>query len=240
MKSQWADTARKVLGISLVLGLLSSVSASAQPGVATSNEPAAVPASPPETTKPPEAQSRAAWAKAMTQTPQPKNGCFKSSYPSTEWQEVPCTAAPSYPQPPRRGSAIVDDRHEVSVKVPTGFISTATGSFDSVTGVTSESGPIANTGPSVAKAYTLQLNTNFFISTAAPVLRTRCAQVGSSSYSKTTVLRAAPTFSTGWSGSIQLAQRGLRSSRILDRLRSIAIRTIPWGPWPFPSNRLPT
>jgi hypothetical protein len=172
VKSQCADAARKVVGImvvaSLLLWLLSSVTASAQSRAPTSNEPSEAPAAPPGTTKPPEAQSREAWAKAMAQTPQPKNGCFKSSYPTMEWQEVPCTTAPSYPQPPRQGfpsPTLVGNGNDVSAQVPTGVISKAIGSFDSVTGVTSESGPRGNTGPSVANAYTLQLNTNFFAST---------------------------------------------------------------------------
>jgi hypothetical protein len=50
--------------------------------------------------------------------------------------------------------------------VPSGTISTAIGSFDSVTNVTSVSGPIGNSGTPVANAYTLQLNTEFFDSTA--------------------------------------------------------------------------
>jgi hypothetical protein len=33
----------------------------------------------------------------------PKKRCFTAAYPNTEWQEVPCTTAPPYPQPPRRG-----------------------------------------------------------------------------------------------------------------------------------------
>jgi von Willebrand factor type D domain len=60
----------------------------------------------------------------------------------------------------------VGNNSDVSPQVPSGFISTAIGSFDSVTGVTSENGPIGNSGPPVANAYTLQLNTNFFPSTA--------------------------------------------------------------------------
>src|SRR6185436_20645262 len=44
-------------------------------------------------------------------------------------------------------------------------ISTAIGSFPTVTNVTSESGPVGNTGPSLPNTYTLQLNTNFFSST---------------------------------------------------------------------------
>lgn len=42
--------------------------------------------------------------KAMTQVPLPKKGCFKATYPTREWQEIPCTTAPTYPMPPDNGS----------------------------------------------------------------------------------------------------------------------------------------
>jgi hypothetical protein len=104
----------------------------------------------------------------LAKVPLPKKGCFKAIYPQLEWQESTCTEAPTYPQPPRRGPRprTIGNNNDVSARVPTGFISTAIGSFDSVTGVTSESGPIGNTGPAVANAYSLQLNTDFFTSTA--------------------------------------------------------------------------
>jgi hypothetical protein len=109
-----------------------------------------------------------AWHITMAQIPMPKKGCFESSYPSKEWKEVACVATPTYPQPPRKWPPpdIVGNGNDLSAEVPTGYISTAIGSFDSVTGVTSESGPIGNTGPAVANAYTLQLNPNFFTTTA--------------------------------------------------------------------------
>jgi hypothetical protein len=104
----------------------------------------------------------------MPQIPLPKQGCFQSAYPNMVWQDVPCTAAPPFPMPPRHPPhpLTVGNVNDVSAQAPTGHIATATGSFDSVTGVTSESGPIGNAGPPVANAYTLQINTDFFPSTA--------------------------------------------------------------------------
>jgi hypothetical protein len=69
---------------------------------------------------------------------------------------------------PKRGARplVVGNGTDVSAQAPTGFISSGIGTFDSVTNVTSESSPIGNTGPPVNNAYTLQLNTNFFASTA--------------------------------------------------------------------------
>ena len=98
-----------------------------------------------------------AWRKSMVRVPLPKKGCFTASYPSTEWHEVPCTTAPDRPYPPRPytvGSA-VDFSAIVS-----GHIKSATGSFDSVNGVTSEN----NSGS--PDTYSLQLNSEFFTSPA--------------------------------------------------------------------------
>jgi hypothetical protein len=83
-----------------------------------------------------------AWRISMAQIPLPKKGCFEASYPSKEWREVPSTKARPYPMPPRSGPRplIVGNGNDVSAKAPTGLISSATGSFDSATGVTSESG----------------------------------------------------------------------------------------------------
>jgi hypothetical protein len=110
-----------------------------------------------------------AWRISMAQTPLPKKGCFEASYPSKEWREVPSTKAPPYPMLPWRGPRplIVGAGNDVMAQAPAGLISSATGSFDSVTGVTSESGPDPASGAIVANAYSLQLNTNFFPSTVA-------------------------------------------------------------------------
>jgi hypothetical protein len=94
-----------------------------------------------------------AWRKSMTRVPMPKKGCFKASYPGTEWREVTCTAAParSYqPRPYTVGSAV-----DFSAVVA-GHIASATGSFDSVNGVTSET----NLGS--PDTYSLQLNSEYF------------------------------------------------------------------------------
>lgn len=118
---------------------------------------------------PEELERRDAWRNYMRVTPKPKKGCFTAAYPKTEWQEVPCTAAPPYPMLPRQGvrPLVVGNGDDISAQSSTtGFISTTTGSFDSVTGVTSESSPIGNTGSPVANAYTLQINTDFMTSTA--------------------------------------------------------------------------
>jgi hypothetical protein len=107
--------------------------------------------------------SRPAWRADIAKIRAPGKGCFTATFPALEWQRAACVPAPPYPQPPRHGARpfTVGNGDDVSAQVPSGHISTAIGSFDSVTGVTSESGQINNSGAAVANAYTLQLNTNF-------------------------------------------------------------------------------
>jgi hypothetical protein len=66
--------------------------------------------------------------------------------------------------PPRSGIVpeVVGNGNDVAAQAPSGHISSATGSFDTLTNVSSESGPIANAGASLADTYTLQVNTDFF------------------------------------------------------------------------------
>jgi hypothetical protein len=103
------------------------------------------------------------WRTDMAQGALPSRGCFTATFPGRAWRQVPCAATPRYPQLPRRGLSPQNAGNgiDASAEAPTGNISTAIGSFDKVS-VTSESGPINNTGPAIANAYTLQLNTNTF------------------------------------------------------------------------------
>jgi hypothetical protein len=116
---------------------------------------------PPATTQPPPTKSLRDWHKDMTRVPLPKKGCFTSSYPSTEWQEVPCTTAPARPYPPARGPRpdTVGNGNDVSAQVAS-HISEVIGSFDNVTGVTSVS------SPGGVSDFSLQLNANFFTTPA--------------------------------------------------------------------------
>ena len=88
-------------------------------------------------TQPPSAQQLEQWRKAMRQIPPPHAGCFTSAFPTTQWQEVPCTTPPARPYPPARGPrpSTVGNGNDVSASV-TGHISQAVGSFDSVSGIT--------------------------------------------------------------------------------------------------------
>jgi len=170
-----AKALRIIATTSLLIGLLPSYAIAAstdddrndKPAPAVSAAGAAVSSSTGQLSTE-ELKRREDWRESMSRKPLPKKGCFQSSYPDTQWQEVPCTAAPPFPMPPRRGPRplVIGNTNDISAQAPTGFISTGIGSFDSVTGVTSVSSPIGNSGSPVANAYTLQLNTNFFNSTA--------------------------------------------------------------------------
>jgi hypothetical protein len=121
---------------------------------------------PEQATKPPSAQSREAWRAEMSR---PKKGCFTASYPSTEWQEVPCGPPSRYPNQPRRrglkgarpaivGGMLTNDFSAQS----SGTISSAEGSFDSITGASGESGDAAGTANVYANVFELQINTQMF------------------------------------------------------------------------------
>jgi VCBS repeat protein len=150
---------REPLQAAIVLGFvaLAALLAAAPEGRAQTPSPTA----PSATTPPPSAKTLHDWRRGMRQAPLPKKGCFTSSYPSTEWQEVPCTTAPARPYPPALGPRpdTVGGGNDVSAQV-TGHISEAIGSFDSVTGVTSVTDPNAPSG------FSLQLNSNRFTTPA--------------------------------------------------------------------------
>ncbi|HEY2514504.1 MAG TPA: hypothetical protein VGI39_26750 [Polyangiaceae bacterium] len=98
----------------------------------------------------------------MSKISEPKEGCFAATHPSTTWVEVPCAKVPDRPLIPRRAggglhAATVGGGGGSDISLASGgtFIG-VTGSFPSVSGVTSE----ASNG--VSNAYSLQLNTNTF------------------------------------------------------------------------------
>src|SRR5712664_1732911 len=90
---------------------------------------------------PEEKQKRKTWSDSMLRKPALRKGCFTADYPSTEWREVACVAAPSFPAIPRHGPrpAVVGNSNDISAQAPSGFISQVIGHFENVTNVTSES-----------------------------------------------------------------------------------------------------
>src|SRR5713101_1949961 len=158
---------RSGVAATLLFGLLHAFTLSAAPK-ASPQAPPKKPASE-EQVSPEEAKKRKDWALSMHKKPAPKKGCFTVAYPSTEWQEVGCVAAPNIPSIPRHGPrpAVVGNGNDVAAQAPSGHITQAIGHFENVTNVTSESGPIANAGPSIANTYTLQINSDFFTGSTA-------------------------------------------------------------------------
>jgi hypothetical protein len=107
-----------------------------------------------------DAAQREAWRETIVRTATPEEGCFQASYPSIEWKQVQCTAAPNRPYMPRSGavSLTVGDGLDYAATVPA-LLTGSVGTFPTVTGVTSEKDGGAN-------VYSIQLNSNF-MSTAA-------------------------------------------------------------------------
>jgi hypothetical protein len=109
------------------------------------------------------------WHVSIAQVPSPSPGCFEAEYPSLQWREVGCVAPSNYLFLPKEGPRpfVVGKSNDISAQAPTGHIITAIGSFDTATtGVTGETGQVNGKGGQVADAYSLQLNTDTFVSTA--------------------------------------------------------------------------
>jgi hypothetical protein len=124
-------------------GLLSSFTLSAEPRK---------PSLPQLETRPPPPELMA-WRATIVRIPRPKPGCFKATYPSTEWQEVPCVPGPNRPYAPARGPrpTTVGNGNDFAAEVQQGTtISSARGSFDDARGAMA------------VPSYSLQLNTNRF------------------------------------------------------------------------------
>jgi hypothetical protein len=159
-------TATLLFGLLYALAL--SVAPQAPPKASPKKPTATAAAAAEEQVSPEEAKKRKDWALSMHKKAAPKKGCFNAAYPSTEWKEVPCGPAHHIPMVPRRGPRpfVVGNANDVSAGAPSGHITQAIGHFENVTNVTSESGPIGNSGPSLADTYTLQINANQFTSSA--------------------------------------------------------------------------
>src|SRR5262249_20576980 len=109
------------------------------------------PSAPPATKQPLSSLTQEAWHATMARIRHPKPGCFKATYPDTEWQEVACTTAPNGTYAPAQGS------NDFAAEV-VGTISSAVGSFDDYAAWSPNN--LGRGTPSVE--YSLQLNTNFF------------------------------------------------------------------------------
>jgi hypothetical protein len=147
---------RALLITSPLSGLMTALTVSAQPA-----PPPSAPAAPAQTERPALTPAgRDDWERSLSRTPL-KKGCFTASYPSVEWQEVPCAPPPSHPF--NIGGSPQSDWTATNSNV-TRPLTGAVGSFDSITGVSSITGRLGN-NPVADDIFSLQINTNFFIST---------------------------------------------------------------------------
>jgi hypothetical protein len=113
-----------------------------------------------------QAAKQEAWRKSMARVPLPKKGCFNASYPNMEWKEVPCATKPPPPPLPRPGQGAGRGSPDIVggggsgdfAASVSGTISTAIGSFISVTPGASETDSLDG----IKDSFTLQLNSNFF------------------------------------------------------------------------------
>jgi hypothetical protein len=106
-----------------------------------------------------QAAEREAWRRALITMPRPSSGCFTAVFPEGAWRPEPCKpATPHKAYLPNTGVMTKIDTVGGSgpdfTATVTGHITQSEGSFDSASGITS-------TG-----AYTLQLNTDFFSTSA--------------------------------------------------------------------------
>lgn len=120
-----------------------------------------------------------AWHSAMSNIAAPTKGCATAAYPTLAWQSVACATAPHTAYLPRTGGASAESAKVSGAPTATtaaavrpepdtvgngvdfsagvsGLLNGATGSFSTVSGVTSED------SLGVANAYSLQLNSSFF------------------------------------------------------------------------------
>ncbi len=104
---------------------------------------------------------REAWRQAVLNTPRPRESCATATYPDRRWYEVPCEPPPY--RPVTLGGALRPaivggggPGSDFLLATVNGIIAEGEGSFDKVTGVTSEKdGQTSN-------SFSLQLNTNIF------------------------------------------------------------------------------
>ena len=107
------------------------------------------------------------WQQAMAKLKVPGKGCFTASYPKVGWARTTCKKAPHHPYPPVHGPQpqAVGNGVDISALV-TGQLTSATGSFGSVSPGIAETGQQNGHGPQVANTFSLQLNTKPFSSPA--------------------------------------------------------------------------
>jgi len=184
MQSTSLFGARRLIKIAVVASLIGAASipaAFAAPAVTDGVDQAQVPSMV-------QAQAIQSWHEDITRMSTPAAGCFQATFPSILWKQVSCSQVQPFSHPlPRRpdalgrlalttsgasggGTQTTGNGADYAIETST-LISSATGTFPSVTGVTSEKsvGVAAFGGGGIlgANEYTLQVNSNYDKTTAA-------------------------------------------------------------------------
>jgi hypothetical protein len=150
---RFVTVVRTILIMSALWGLATALTVSAQPA-----PPPFTPAGPAQTERPAVTPAgRDDWERALARTPL-KKGCFTASYPSVDWQEVPCASPPSHPF--NVGGSAQSDWTATNSNT-TRPLTGARGSFDNVTGLNKITGKVGN-NPVADDIFSLQINTNYF------------------------------------------------------------------------------
>ena len=128
-----------------------------------------------EIVSPLEAQAREQWREDISHIATPSAGCFHATYPSIVWERTACKAAiPRVAPTPRwfsfGAAQTAGNGNDYTLQSST-LITKATGTFPSVTGVTSETGvgvaAYGGGGILGANEYSLQINSSFNSTTSA-------------------------------------------------------------------------
>ena len=121
--------------------------------------------------------ARAAWTQRLRQTKRPAPGCYTADYPDTSWTKVTCGKALDHPFLPAGGPghAFTIGGGSGDFTARTAAVSTgAQGRFISVNAGITETGLVGNAGSAQSDTYSLQLNTDFFQTTACSGLAASC------------------------------------------------------------------
>jgi len=182
MQSKNLFDARRLIKMTVLASLIGAASIPAAYAATDTVADSYAQAQVPSMVKPEVIQS---WHEDMVRMSAPSEGCFQATFPSILWKQVACGQVKPFSHPlPRHtdaltklsetsssgGTQTTGNGNDYAIEV-SGLISSATGTFPSVTGVTSEKsvGVAAFGGGGIlgANEYTLQVNSNYNKTTAA-------------------------------------------------------------------------
>ena len=109
------------------------------------------------------------WKNSLHKHRPTNRGCFRITYPNDTWQSAHCVVGPSVPLEPMAPSAVGNGADELAYSGSGALIASSIGSFQSVSGLTSESDSDAG-----SNYYSMQINSQFF-STNTPYTNNQAA-----------------------------------------------------------------